>query len=48
VLARAELQIVLRILWERLPTLRLAVPFSELRFRQDEFVYGVYELPLTW
>jgi cytochrome P450 len=48
VLARVELQVVLRLLWERLPNLRLAVPFSELRFRSDQFVYGVYELPLTW
>lgn len=48
VLARVELQIVLRLLWERLPNLRLAVPFSDLRFRSDQFVYGVYELPLTW
>jgi cytochrome P450 len=48
VLARAELQIVLKTLFDRLPALRLAVPFEELRFRHDMFVYGVYELPLTW
>ena len=48
VLARAELQIVLKTLFGRLPALRLAVPFEELRFRHDMFVYGVYELPLTW
>ncbi len=48
VLARAELQIVLRTLFDRLPGLRLAVPFEELRFRRDMFVYGVYKLPLTW
>jgi cytochrome P450 len=48
VLARAELQIVLRKLFTRLPGLRLAVPFDQLRFRHDMFVYGVYELPLTW
>jgi cytochrome P450 len=48
VLARVELQVVLRLLWERLPNLRLAVPFSDLNFRYDQFVYGVYELPLTW
>ncbi|WP_337824565.1 cytochrome P450 [Amycolatopsis sp. A1MSW2902] len=48
VLARAELQIVLRTLFTRIPGLRLAVPFEELRFRHDMFVYGVYELPLTW
>lgn len=48
VLARAELQIVYRTLFERLPNLRLAVPFEELRFRDDMFVYGVHELPLAW
>lgn len=48
VLARVELQIVLRTLFDRLPDLRLAVDFDELRFRHDMFVYGVYELPLTW
>jgi cytochrome P450 len=48
VLARAELQIVLRTIFGRLPALRLAVPFEELHFRHDMFVYGIYELPLTW
>jgi cytochrome P450 len=48
VLARAELQIVLRTLFSRIPGLRLAVPFEELRFRHDMFVYGVHELSLTW
>jgi len=48
VLARAELQIVLKTLFDRIPDIRLAVPFEELRFRHDMFVYGVHELPLTW
>ncbi len=48
VLARAELQIVLKTLFDELPNLRLAVPFEQLRFRHDMFVYGVHELPLTW
>jgi cytochrome P450 len=48
VLARAELQIVLKTLFDRLPDLRLAVPFEQLRFRHDMFVYGVHELPVTW
>jgi len=48
VLARTELQIVLKTLFDRLPNLALAVPFEELRFRHDMFVYGVHELPLTW
>lgn len=48
VLARTELQIVLPRLFQRIPALQLGVPFEELRFRHDMFVYGVYELPLTW
>jgi cytochrome P450 len=48
VLARAELQIVYPALFNRLPNLKLAVPFESLRFREDMFVYGVYELPLVW
>jgi cytochrome P450 len=48
VLARAELQIVLGTVFNRLPDLRVAVPFEQLRFRNDMFVYGVHELPLTW
>lgn len=48
VLARAELQIVYGTIFHRLPELRLAVPFEELRFRHDMFVYGVHELPLAW
>lgn len=48
VLARMELQIVYTKLFNRIPTLQLAVPFEELRFRHDMFVYGVHELPLTW
>ncbi|WP_028219436.1 cytochrome P450 [Paraburkholderia oxyphila] len=48
VLARIELQIVYSRLFERIPTLRLGVPFEELRFRHDMFVYGVHELPLAW
>jgi cytochrome P450 len=48
VLARVELQIVYSRLFERLPNLRLATPFEQLRFRHDMFVYGVHELPLAW
>jgi cytochrome P450 len=48
VLARAELRIVYGSLFNRLPNLRLAIPFEKLRFRHDMFVYGVHELPLAW
>ncbi|MEU0647711.1 cytochrome P450 [Streptomyces umbrinus] len=47
-LARAELEIALPALLRRLPDLRLAVPFEELRFRGDMSIYGVHELPVTW
>ena len=48
VLARVELQVVCGTLFSRLLKLRLAVPFDDLRFREDMFVYGVHELPLAW
>ncbi|MEU6788906.1 cytochrome P450 [Nonomuraea angiospora] len=47
-LARAELEIALPVLLRRLPTLRLAVPPEEIRFRGDMSIYGVHELPVTW
>lgn len=47
-LARAELQIALPVLSRRLPGLRLAVPFEEIRFRNDMSIYGVHELPVSW
>ncbi|MEU9471107.1 cytochrome P450 [Streptomyces avermitilis] len=47
-LARAELQIALETLLRRLPGLRLAAPFEELRFRDGVGFYGVEELPVAW
>jgi cytochrome P450 len=47
-LARVELAIVFETLFRRIPDLRLAVPFEELRFNTDAVNYGVHELPLTW
>ncbi|MFG2631491.1 cytochrome P450 [Streptomyces sp. NPDC048473] len=47
-LARVEMETALSALIERFPNLRLAVPFDELSFRFDSFVYGLYELPLSW
>jgi cytochrome P450 len=46
--ARAELQIALPALARRIPTLRLAVPFEEITFKEDAHVYGVDRLPVTW
>lgn len=48
-LARLELEIVYRTLFDRLPGLRLAGTLDEVRFKEyDELVYDVYELPVTW
>jgi cytochrome P450 len=43
-----ELQIVLTTLLRRLPGLRLAVPADQLTYNQDNIVYGLRELPVTW
>jgi cytochrome P450 len=47
-LARVELQVVYGTLYRRVPTLRLAVPLEEVRFKHDMLVYGVHELPVSW
>ncbi|MET9481953.1 cytochrome P450 [Streptomyces sp. NPDC006638] len=47
-LARVELQVVYGTLYCRIPTLALAKPAEELRFKHDMLVYGVHELPVTW
>lgn len=47
-LARVELQVALETQLRRLPGLRLAVPFEELRFNEVGAVYGVHELPVEW
>jgi cytochrome P450 len=46
--ARAELELTYTTLLRRLPELRLAVPFEELRYREGGLVYGLQELPVTW
>ncbi|MFI5783820.1 cytochrome P450 [Nocardia sp. NPDC051570] len=47
-LARLELDVVYRTLFDRIPNLRLAVPFEELSFKHDAMVYGMHGLPATW
>lgn len=47
-LAKIQLEIALTAIIRRLPGLRLAADVAQLRFRHDGFVYGVYELPVTW
>ncbi|TDD22686.1 cytochrome P450 [Nonomuraea diastatica] len=46
-LARMELEIVFATLFERVPSLRLATPVTELPYKHDG-AYGVYELPVDW
>ncbi|WP_329614563.1 cytochrome P450 [Streptomyces brevispora] len=47
-LARAELEIALPALFDRLPGLRLAVPAEEVPFKPGDTVQGLLELPVTW
>lgn len=47
-LARAELEIALPTLLRRLPNLQLAVPFEQIRFRDEMVTYGPHSLPVTW
>jgi cytochrome P450 len=47
-LARVEMQIALSTLARRLPGLALAVPAGELRFQNEQEIYGIEELPITW
>ncbi|WP_219471238.1 cytochrome P450 [Nonomuraea rhizosphaerae] len=47
-LARAELEIALRTLFERIPGLRLAVPEDEVPFKYDAVIFGAKALPVTW
>ncbi|MEV0222084.1 cytochrome P450 [Streptomyces sp. NPDC050704] len=47
-LARAQMQVVLETLVRRFPGLRLAVPFEEVPFRHDMYIYGLHKLPVAW
>lgn len=47
-IARLELTEVLASLPSRVPTLRLARPLEEIRFRTETSVYGPLWLPATW
>ncbi|MFF0270637.1 cytochrome P450 [Kribbella sp. NPDC004536] len=47
-LARVELQEVFTRLFARIPTLRLAVPFDRIDYRENTLVYGVTALPVDW
>ncbi|MFD4263338.1 cytochrome P450 [Streptomyces sp. NPDC058534] len=47
-LARAELEIALHSLFERLPELRLAAPAEEIPFKPGDTIQGMLELPVAW
>ncbi len=47
-LARVELQVVYSTLYRRIPTLALAEPLDQVKFKHDMLVYGVHELAVTW
>ena len=47
-LARAEIQTAISAVATGIPSLRLAVPVERIEFRQDSFIGGVRELPVTW
>lgn len=47
-LARFELRVMYAAILARLPTLKLAVPLAQVRFKDDMQIYGVHNLPVTW
>ncbi|PTL78771.1 cytochrome P450 [Vitiosangium sp. GDMCC 1.1324] len=47
-LALVELEVVFHTLYQRVPTLRVAVPVEDIPFRQNDNLLGAYELPVTW
>ncbi|MFF8035550.1 MULTISPECIES: cytochrome P450 [unclassified Streptomyces] len=47
-LVRVEMEIAYRKLFERIPTLELAVPTEELAFKYDGILFGLHELPVRW
>jgi pentalenic acid synthase len=47
-LARMELELAITALFDRIPTLRLAVAVEELELRPSTTIQGVNSLPVTW
>ncbi|MEU0570965.1 cytochrome P450 [Nonomuraea sp. NPDC005983] len=47
-LARIEMRVAFRALFERFPGLRPAVPPEEVPMRTDMTIYGAHSLPVTW
>ena len=48
ILARLELQVVLPLLLQRMPRLRVAAGQGDIRFKDDMQIYGVHNLPVAW
>jgi cytochrome P450 len=48
ILARMELQVLLPLLLQRMPNLRVAAKEGEIRFKDDMQIYGVHNLPVAW
>ncbi|MFI5867542.1 cytochrome P450 [Streptomyces sp. NPDC051546] len=47
-LGRVELRVALSGLFKRFPTIKIAVPASQLKFRDNLVVGGLHELPVSW
>jgi cytochrome P450 monooxygenase len=47
-LVRAELDIALRMLFERIPSLALDVPAEELPFKYEGALFGLHAMPVRW
>ena len=47
-LARVELQIVFKKLFQRFPKLKIEETFNEISFKYDSQIYGIYKLPVSW
>jgi cytochrome P450 len=47
-LAKAEMEVAFGRLLDRLPRMALAVPFDDLRFKNEAVVFGVRSLPIIW
>ena len=47
-LARVEMRLSYRLLFERFPTLRPAIEPENVRFKDDSVAYGVKQLPVAW
>lgn len=47
-LARVELEVAYRAILERIPNLRLDVPFEKLPFKYNGMLFGLHSLPVSW